>query len=45
MKTTFDIPDAIFRQSEAAQQGIPLRQFVSDAVTENGKSPAEKGRG
>jgi ribosomal 50S subunit-associated protein YjgA (DUF615 family) len=34
MKTTLDIPDAVFRRakSKAAQQGIPLRQFVTEAV-------------
>ena len=34
MKTTLEIPDAIFRRakSEAAERGIPLREFVSEAV-------------
>lgn len=34
MKTTLEIPDAVFRRAKAkaAEQGIPLRQFVSDAV-------------
>ena len=34
MKTTLEIPDKIFRRakSKAAQQGIPLRQFVTEAV-------------
>jgi hypothetical protein len=34
MKTTLEIPDKIFRQakSKAAEQGIPLRQFVTEAV-------------
>jgi hypothetical protein len=34
MKTTLEIPDAIFRRakSRAAEQGIPLRQFVTEAV-------------
>jgi hypothetical protein len=34
MKTTLEIPDAIFRhaKSKAAEQGIPLRQFVTEAV-------------
>ena len=34
MKTTLEIPDAIFRRakSKAAQQGMPLRQFVTEAV-------------
>ncbi len=36
MKTTLEIPDAIFRraQSKAAERGIPLRQFVTEAVEE-----------
>jgi hypothetical protein len=34
MKTTLEIPDPIFRRakSKAAEQGIPLRQFVTEAV-------------
>jgi predicted DNA binding CopG/RHH family protein len=34
MKTTLEIPDTIFRRakSRAAEQGIPLRQFVTEAV-------------
>jgi hypothetical protein len=34
MKTTLEIPDSIFRRakSKAAEQGIPLRQFVTGAV-------------
>lgn len=36
MKTTLEIPDALFRKAKAraAQQGIPLRQFVTEAVQE-----------
>ncbi len=36
MKTTLDIPDPIFRRAKsvAAQRGIPLRAFVTEAVTE-----------
>ena len=35
MKTTLEIPDAIFRRakSKAAEQGIPLRQFVTEALS------------
>jgi hypothetical protein len=35
MKTTLEIPDAIFRRAKAkaAEQKIPLRQFVTEAVT------------
>jgi len=34
VKTTLEIPDPIFRQakSAAAQRGIPLREFVTQAV-------------
>lgn len=43
MKTTLEIPDSIFRRAKAkaAEQRIPLRQFVSDAVAEKleAKSP------
>ena len=42
MKTTLEIPDTLFRQakSKAAQQGIPLRQFVTEAVEDKLKAPA-----
>lgn len=34
MKTTLEIPDAIFRRAKsvAAERGIPLRAFVTEAV-------------
>jgi hypothetical protein len=34
MKTTFEIPDSMFRRAKlkAAKQGIPSRQFVTEAV-------------
>ncbi len=34
MKTTLEIPDMIFRRakSAAAERGIPLREFVTQAV-------------
>jgi predicted transcriptional regulator len=34
MKTTLEIPDAIFRRAKsvAAERGIPLRVFVTQAV-------------
>ncbi len=44
MKTTLEIPDTIFRRakSKAAEQGIPLRQFVTEAVEDKLKvAPAE----
>ena len=36
MKTTLEIPDPVFRRakSAAAQRGIPLRAFVTEAVEE-----------
>jgi hypothetical protein len=36
MKTTLEIPDAIFRRakSEAAERGIPFRALVSQALAE-----------
>jgi hypothetical protein len=36
MKTTLEIPDALFRRakSAAAEQGIPLRALVTDALAE-----------
>jgi hypothetical protein len=34
MKTTLEIPDSVFRQakSAAAARGVPLREFVTEAV-------------
>lgn len=36
MKTTLEIPDSIFRRAKsvAAERGIPLREFVTEAVKE-----------
>ena len=36
MKTTLEIPDAVFRRAKsvAARRGIPLREFVTEAVEE-----------
>jgi hypothetical protein len=46
MKTTLEIPDAIFRRAKAraSEQGVPLRQFVTDAVAEKlgSNSPARR---
>jgi hypothetical protein len=41
MKTTLEIPDALFRKakSAAAEQGIPLRQLVSVALAEKLRAP------
>jgi hypothetical protein len=45
MKTTLEIPDVLFRRAKsvAAERGIPLRQFVTEAVQEKLKiAPQEK---
>ncbi len=36
MKTTLEIPDNIFRRAKsvAAHRGIPLREFVTEAIKE-----------
>ena len=36
MKTTLEIPDALFKQAKltAAQRGIPFRELVSEALME-----------
>ena len=42
MKTTLEIPDAIFRKAKAkaAERGVPLRQFVTEAVEEKLRTSA-----
>jgi hypothetical protein len=44
MKTTLDIPDALFHlaKSAAAEQGIPFRKLVSDALAEELRVRAPK---
>jgi hypothetical protein len=45
MKTTLEIPDFLFRRAKsvAAERGIPLRQFVTEAVQEKLKTtPQDK---
>ena len=46
MKTTLEIPDPIFRRakSKAAEQGIPLRQFVTEAVEDKLKASPAPGK-
>ena len=45
MKTTLEIPDPIFRRAKslAAEQGIPLRQFVTEAVEEKVRGRITRG--
>ena len=42
MKTTIEIPDALFRRAKsvAAQRGIPLRAFISEALADKLKTHA-----
>ena len=42
MKTTLEIPDPIFRKAKAraAASGIPLRQFITEAVADKLAIPA-----
>ena len=46
MKTTLEFPDPVFRKAkaQAAERGIPLRQFVTEAVQEKlaAAKPADK---
>ena len=41
MKTTLEIPDKVFRRAKAkaAERGIPLRQFVTEAVEDKLAGP------
>jgi len=45
MKTTLEIPDPIFRRAKAvaAERGIPLREFVTEAVKDKLTSNAKTG--
>jgi hypothetical protein len=45
MKTTLEIPDPIFRRakSKAAERGIPLRQFITEAVEDKLKETGATG--
>ncbi len=46
MKTTLEIPNTIFRRakSKAAERGIPLRQFVTEAVEDKLKTASAAGQ-
>ena len=43
MKTTLEIPDSLLRQAKAraAEQGIPLRQFVSNGIEKELRSKSD----
>ena len=45
MKTTLEIPDHVFRRakSAAAERGIPLREFVTEAVKDKLAANARTG--
>lgn len=44
MKTTLEIPEFLFRRAKsvAAERGIPLRQFVTEAVQEKLKTSSQE---
>ncbi len=44
MKTTLEIPDALFRRakSSAAKQGISLRELVSQALVDKLRAPGKE---
>jgi hypothetical protein len=44
LKTTLEIPDFLFRRAKsvAADRGIPLRQFVTEAVQEKLKLSSQE---
>jgi hypothetical protein len=46
VKATLEIPDTIFRRAKlkVAQQGIPRRQFVTEAVEDKLRSVPASGR-
>jgi hypothetical protein len=44
MKTTLEMPDFLFRRAKsvAAERGIPLRQFVTEAVQEKLRATSQE---
>jgi hypothetical protein len=44
MKTTLEIPDFLFRRAKSvsAERGIPLRQFITEAVQEKLKTTSSE---
>jgi hypothetical protein len=45
MKTTLEIPDRLFRRAkaQAAERGIPFRQFVTEAVEDKLTAAGNRG--
>jgi hypothetical protein len=43
VKTTLEIPDFLFRRAKsvAAERGVPLRQFITEAVQEKLKTTSQ----
>jgi hypothetical protein len=46
MKTTLEIPDALFRKAKsvAAERGIPMRQLVTDALADKLRAAGDVGK-
>jgi hypothetical protein len=46
MKTTFEIPDGLFRKAKAAAalQGVSLREFVTRAIAEKLENKPDSGK-
>ena len=44
MKTTLEVPDFLFRRAKsvAAERGIPLRQFITEAVQDKLKVSSQE---
>jgi hypothetical protein len=42
MRTTIDLPDAVFRETKAlaAMRGITMKQFILEAIEQAKKAPA-----
>jgi hypothetical protein len=47
VKTTLEIPDALFREAKAsaAKDGLPLKQFVAEALREKLAARDQAGKG
>lgn len=44
MKATLEIPDPVFKKAKtrAAERGIPLRQYVTEAIEQKVRTESEK---